>query len=405
MKPDPKAFPVLKDISEFDSWYKDAYAMAKAQGVDSVFHPQLRPHPNDTHGMERFYHQQTFMYAVLRQKIKPVELREYVENECETSDAMEVLMRITTHVRASTYAIITLRDMIQHIVSDKLVPGKHNGSVYSYIVMFNQSMELYNKQQTSPELKINEHQKRLYLQNSVSLVKQLRAVAERETDRVVTGGVGFNYYQYMEALKSVATQMDAAKKRGERSINQLLIGDGYDSDEDDSQRQIVQYAINEVKRRYLPPSELAGKMDKATWGSLKDHTKKVWDTIDNEDKGKVLNYAQERAERRQAKVHDIKPSGAPPIQANAHEIEKDDEKEDEADDKAPDERRTMQVNSVMSRARSEAHPGDPRRMMGGDGADTKTQLQAMMHAWGNLDPGDESDDGSTEDYWNDQDFQ
>lgn len=44
-------------------------------------------------------------------------------------------------------------------------------------------------------------------------------------------------------------------------------------------------------------------------------------------------------------------------------------------------------------------------MMGGEGTNTKTQLQAMMHAWGNLDPGDESDDESTEDYWDDQDFQ
>jgi hypothetical protein len=47
---------------------------------------------------------------------------------------------------------------------------------------------MYNSQQRIPELYINDHMRRLYLQNAVSHVKPLRDVNDRKTDWLVMGG-------------------------------------------------------------------------------------------------------------------------------------------------------------------------------------------------------------------------
>jgi hypothetical protein len=42
--------------------------------------------------------------------------------------------------------------------------------------------------------------RQLYLQNAVSHIKPLRDVNDRETDRLVMGGPGFSYYEYLIAI-------------------------------------------------------------------------------------------------------------------------------------------------------------------------------------------------------------
>ena len=100
------------------------------------------------------------------------------------------------------------------------------------------------------------------------------------------------------------------------------------------------------------------------------------------------------------------------MEANVH-----DHNDEDGDTPDPDEKPSIQANTALTTARKEAHPGDPRRMLGSDkpsqrgtekgstsSPDTKTHLEAMIHAYTVSD--DEQSDGSEDfrDYWDDQDF-
>ena len=92
-------------------------------------------------------------------------------------------------------------------------------------------------------------------------------------------------------------------------------------------------------------------MNKETWSALSEQGKTTWDQLSDQDKQKILTYASKRGEK-------------PKATTSAHMMEIDDgpEQSQEQENVANDE---LQVNSTnLIKARNEAHPGDPRRMMG-----------------------------------------
>jgi hypothetical protein len=150
---------------------------------------------------------------------------------------------------------------------------------------------MYNSQQRIPELYINDHMRQLYLQNAVSQVKALRDVNDRETDQLVMGCPGFSYDEYLIAVKSAATNIDEHRStKSTRDINMLM------NDPPNDEAAILEYAINKVKRRYRDLGQLAAQMNRETWKSLSPGAQTTWDTLTQEDKAKILDYATKRGE-------------------------------------------------------------------------------------------------------------
>ena len=399
LKADIKAYPVLKDTIDFDQWYKDCYATAKAQGTDDIWDMTVIA-PDATYKTRlEFYHRQTYTYAVLRRAVRPPELREHVEANSFTCDAMKTIWAITNHMRHSTSAVITLREMMIKITSDRLDLRKWNKPVYEYIISFVELMNRYNKTQGTADLQINWRQKKTYLQNAVSQVRPLQAVIDRETDRMVLGGEPFGFPEYLSALKNVATRMDEGRdKRSRREINVLMEADPEHEQEyegPDTSR-LVEFAINELKRQGRP-ADYSSKMNRDTWNSLSSESQKTWDTLAEEEKSKILSYAKDRSERRDAKANVTETKSKTTV--NFHET--DEPKEENTTEESQPESQNIQVSNVVTQARSEAHPGDPRRMLG-----TRESLTSMFHTLSYESSDDsEDEDGDFADYWKStQDF-
>jgi hypothetical protein len=136
-------------------------------------------------------------------------------------------------------------------------------------------------------------------------------------------------------------------------------------------------------------------MNKETWTSLSKETQEIWDKIGKEDKAKLLNYGMDRAERaRKANVHELEDKKE--IKVNNHELSEPDAASEEKVEDAPPENPTINVNNVLTGVRSEAHPGDPRRMLGSSKPSTKSSLEAMYHRLGTSYDSEESDSSSSD---------
>lgn len=401
VKPDMKAYPKLRTIQEFDSWYKDTRALARAHGLDEVFNPLFRPAVYGQEAVYIFGYKQSFMYATFRITIKPIELRQFVDQYEPTYDAQKVIAEITFYVRHSTHGFIATKNMLAQITNTRLSLKTWNKPTYEFIVRMDNLFDLYNKQQSNSEMRINPTMKRQYMENSLSEVKAFREINDREQERIIMGQGPFNYDQYKIAIKSTATRLDETyMSKNRRDINFHLLEDDHSKDESSS---MMEYLINEAKRSYRSPDQLAAQMNKETWTSLSEEAKKIWDELSKEDKAKILGYAQKREERRKAKTHQIE-DGRETI-VNFHEGTAQ-----ESEDEEPQSEETntsIEVNNALLDARNDAHVGDPRKVLGSDKPSSKNQILASVHrlAFGdNDDEASRSSVGDYNEYWDDQDF-
>jgi hypothetical protein len=105
------------------------------------------------------------------------------------------------------------------------------------------------------------------------------------------GGPGFSYDKYLIAVKLAATNIDEHRlTKSTRDINMLM------HDPPNDEAAILEYAINKVKRRYRDSGQLAAQMNRETWKSLSPGAQTTWDTLTQEDKAKILDYATKRGE-------------------------------------------------------------------------------------------------------------
>jgi predicted Fe-S protein YdhL (DUF1289 family) len=95
-------------------------------------------------------------------------------------------------------------------------------------------------------------------------------------------------------------------------------------------------------------------MNKETWESLSAEGKSTWDKLNDTDKRKVLQYVTKRNEKDS-------------MEANQHEVTETDENETVQNEVRNEDIETTpgEINNAVSK-RKEAHPGDLRRMMGGN---------------------------------------
>jgi len=390
-------------MTEFSKWYSDSLALAKAQGVDCVFDHTYRP--VSAYHTELFYYQQTFFYAVLRRTIKPPELWQFVNFYAPSTDAQATIVAITNHARKSTHAIITLRDSMQSIVNARMIKD-WKGPALEFIIAFDNMMDEYNKCQVRKELQINSFQKRQYLQNAVTGVKGLQDVLDRESDRITMGGTAFNYEQYLSALKSIATRLDDKKKTdGKRLVNWTEVEDSVDetpkAEVNHTELERLEYAINEVRRK-RDSSDYAAQMNRETWKSLSPETQAAWDTFSKEEKANILTYSKDRHERRSAKAKVAETKSR--IDVHNHDMSKsENDGEDDSGEKSNPTEGNVQVNALRWNinnatisARKEAHPGDPRRMMGSSQG-TRGSIEAKLHEQLRLLDGDQDDSSSDDD--------
>ena len=114
-------------------------------------------------------------------------------------------------------------------------------------------------------------------------------------------------------------------------------------------------------------------MNRETWTGLTEQGKTTWDQLSDQDKRKILQHVSQRGD---------KPKTTASINCTEMDIEEPETPSHETImDTEPTEIVEANTHESTNRARSNAHPGDPRRMMGSQKHTNKT-TQVKFTSWG-----------------------
>jgi hypothetical protein len=346
-KPDATVFPTLKSNAQFQLWYIEVIATARAQGFAEVFIPEYTPDQSDPYAVLDWQAKQAFGYMVLMNKVQTVSGKRIVLDHKLSGDAQAAMMDIIFECEHSNHAILDSREIIQKLSNLRFNPSRPS---LPYVVFFENLVEKYNGQQTDRAAQLTDPLIKSMLQIAIQPVKALNEVTNREGDGIATGGRPYTFSEFLAIVKTTAS-MDDKRFKNHRSVklHEIEDVDSISSDVGDMNLEDG-LEINETQRR-----PLGATMNKETWNSISGEGKKKWDALDASDKAKILSYAKKRGERSS-------------IEANQHEIdegEAEDEPEGTMEPTDPSED-AIEVNQTLAGARGEAHAADPRRMLGND---------------------------------------
>jgi uncharacterized protein (UPF0128 family) len=399
-KPDLKAYPEYKRIEDWPIWIFRVKNIMLAQGMEEVLDPTYTPDPNDLKAVKEWKRKQHFTYMMLAEQVMGHTSKQIVRQNEATRDGQRTIIELDHQAKRSTEAILAGRRTMAQISNQRYDPK--TGSALEFITKFEEMIEAHNMQQTEPEMVLTGAMKKSFLQSSLANVMMLRAVTDRENDMIVRGGSAFTYDEYLQAAKASAALYDQ-KSSGQRSVNVNKVDSS--KEVDSFMHEATEYFVNMTKKR-AP----GATMNKETWQTISEDGKTIWDKLTSSDKQKILQYAMKRAAAKET------------VSVNQTMIQELDQVFSQTEEEAlaptleTDEVLEAEVNQAISKARSEAHPGDIRRVLSGK-PQKKAVTQVKFAQWIDEDPyadtGDEDQeidhlldeyDWDPDDEYGDQDF-
>jgi hypothetical protein len=172
-KRDPTLFPTLKDEKLNDDWHKSFMNQARAQDVSEVLDPSYVP--TTKQAKELFIEKQKYVYSVLESKVITDKGRAIVQEYKDTFDAQKVYQKLTDHHLGSTKAMVESSTIPSYITTVRLGSGEWNGSAEGFITNWNNQLQVY-EHQVPPAEHFPDDQKMSMLENTVSLIAELRQV-------------------------------------------------------------------------------------------------------------------------------------------------------------------------------------------------------------------------------------
>jgi hypothetical protein len=208
----------------------------------------------------------------------------------------------------------------------------------------------------------------------------------------------YSYDEYKALLESSAMTYDESKV-GSRSVNYHSVV----SDDEESEVEQSEFSIHVTKGK-MPGSS----MNKETWNSLDKEEQAIWDKLKDSSKRKILQYAKDRAgkKEKEVKINVVETEGSePPSSSEEPDDSQENQEKNEVTEETLQIRKAAIIKSVLEEAKSDAHPGDVRRMMG-----KKTAKVKFTRILEDEDPVEEDDEidldavgALLDEYWEDED--
>jgi len=249
--------------------------------------------PMDPDEIEEFQRQQRFTFMMLSKKVLEPMAKRIIRNHKHSMNAQEALVALCKQASSSTQAVLARRRNLEALTKRRFDP-KDNKTASTFILEFETTVEEYNDQQTEPGMILNSAMKKAMLQASLSPVMMLRAVADRETERMVQGGMAFTFDEYLEAVKASASLYDEGRM-GRRSVHTINNTNMSEPQQDMVTDEILAYLVSKHNRR-----DPGASMNRETWSGLSEQGKTTWDQLSEQDKRKILQYASKRGEQSKA---------------------------------------------------------------------------------------------------------
>jgi hypothetical protein len=397
LKPNVNAYPEYLNTSDYPTWIERVVALLRAHRMPELLNPNHRPNAADPDDVEDWAGKQSFAYVMLMEKVKTPTGKRIVQLHRDHGDAQRVFAELAAEAQTSTQAVLSNRALLTQITAQRY-DGRSSKTAVTFITEFECTVDRFNEQQSDPNMRLSAPMMKTLLEAAVSQVPMLLDVSNREQENIVRGVPPFNYVEYLQLVKSAASLYDQ-KKVGYRSVNMTTTEPTTDLE---ITNEITEFCVNQMKRR-MPGSS----MDKETWNALSEGGKKTWDALPDTDKLKVLQYAKKRAEKAKVDVNQHSTEAHETLQEELTDLP-----EPEGTTEEPP-LTTAEIHNAIAKARSEAHPGDARRMMGGEPIQRKEKTQVKFASWNvGTTAGDDSDDEGEdladldemlEQYWQDDD--
>ena len=402
IKPDMSVFHAIRDLSEYQKWSTDFRTYMYAFGMGHLMSIDYFP-PNDVESNTIYWQANSWLYAALRKCVKYPSGRAIITSRRHDFNGQYCWYLLEQDALHSTHAVILGRNQMRVLTTAKLDSSWTKPTI-SFITSFCGIAEAYNDRHVDTPL--NDAVLKRLLEAAVAPNPILRAVSDREQERIISGGPPYSYDEYVRALEASATNYDQGRQFGKvkTTINNAIVSHVQDDeDREDPAEELNQYIVNQVQR------VKGSRMNLPTWKSLSKEAQRIWDTMADDDKAKILQHASQRASETQVNKTLLDDNGEDNDPANNDD-------DPIATLEGATTNSTTEVNNVLAAEIQEAHPADPRRMMGSSGK-TKPRVTANTVRWHPLDGlGYDTlhdDDSDTEpatnvddfmSYWYDPDF-
>jgi hypothetical protein len=206
IKREPKDFPVIKSLNQWDSAKHVVNATATVQSIAEVLNHTYIPSAEDK---PLFKVKNSYWYKVLVDIIQESSLQAIV-NAGPVGDGQTVWTNIITEAEKSMTACISLQLLTAYLTTSKIRDGSWRGTDTVYLNHWNEQMR--KLVEYSPTMPMTDDFKLTLLKNAVQDASHLASMesAYDVTTRLGSGTPGaINYNGYMEVLLSAAQNHDA----------------------------------------------------------------------------------------------------------------------------------------------------------------------------------------------------
>jgi hypothetical protein len=285
IKREPKDFPVIKSLNQWDSVKRAVNATAIVQSIAEVLNHGYLPSAEDKH---LFDLKNSYWYKVLVDIIQELSLRAIV-NAGPVGDGQTVWTNIVTEAEKSTTARISLQLLTAYLTTSKIRDGSWQGTDTAYLNHWNEQMR--KLVEYSPTTPMTDDFKLTLLKNAVQDAPHLASVesAYDVTTWLGSGAPGaINYNGYMEVLLSAAQNHDAKVSPTTRSQNRRanahssFPSESYDEEQYDIDTSVDTIWVNAQNTVLAHYSNGTCVPDDA-WSKLPQDSRNVWMSLPIDD--------------------------------------------------------------------------------------------------------------------------
>ena len=232
IKRDASAYPIFKNERYYNTFIRHFKATAKAQGLNSLMHPNFTP-GSDEYEQQLFQDQQDFLYSVLISSLK-TDFSEALVKDHEGDAQLIIELLHEHHTGNSQYSRSEINRITKYLTNIKL-DDTWRGTNESFLMHYNDQLRLLDSLVDSDE-KLPDNTRVTFLESAVESVPDLRRV--KITDNVLQAQLDstrpITYRSYFDLLKDAAFHLDQATKRGSK-IRRTNVHFSGPNNEDDHQ--------------------------------------------------------------------------------------------------------------------------------------------------------------------------
>jgi hypothetical protein len=289
-KREPKDFPVIKSLNQWDSVKRAVNATASVQSIAKVLNHTYIPSAGDK---PLFNLKNSYWYKVLVDIIQESSLRAIV-NAGPVGDGQTVWTNIVTEAEKSTMACISSQSLTAYLTTSKIRDGSWRGTDTAYLNHWNKQMR--KLVEYSPTTPMTDDFKLTLLKNAVQDASHLASVesAYDVTTRLSSSTPGaIDYNGYMEVLLSATQNHDAKISLTTRSQNRRANAhssfptESYDEEQYDIDTSIDTIWVN-AHNTVLAHYSNGTRVSDDAWSKLPQDSRNIWTSLPIDDRKLIL---------------------------------------------------------------------------------------------------------------------